>query len=62
MNESDDENMFIGQLIDEAIRLHEQLSDGLVSKFWYGLSSVCEFNEGIGSVMGFLNKGRSVKL
>jgi hypothetical protein len=62
VDESDNENMFIGQFINEAIRFHEQLSDGLVSKFRHNLSTVCEINEGIGSVMDFLNKGRSVKL
>jgi hypothetical protein len=54
--------MFVGHLVDEAIRFYEQLSNGLVSKFRHGLSAVCEISEGFGSVMDFMNKNRSVKL
>jgi len=62
VNESDYKNMLIGQLVDEAIRFQEQLSDRFVSKFWNGLPTVCEINEGSSSRMGFLYESRSVEL
>ena len=61
MNERDDENVFISELVDKALRFHEQLSDGLVAKFRYGLPTLCEISEGRGSITGFPNKGRCVR-
>ena len=58
VNERNDENVFISDLVDEAIRFHEELSDRLVTKFRYRLPTLCEFSKGPGSFKGFLNKGR----
>jgi hypothetical protein len=57
VNERNNEDVFVSQLVDEAIGLHEQLSNGLVCKFRHGLPTLCEINKGGGSVVGFLNKG-----
>lgn len=46
VNERNDESVFISQLVDEAIRFHEQLSNGLVGEFRHGLPTFCEITEG----------------
>ena len=56
VNERNDEDVFIRDLIDEAIRFHEQLSNGLVFKFRHGLPAPCEISERGGSFTSFLNK------
>jgi hypothetical protein len=62
MNEREDKHVFISDLIDESIGLHQQFSNGLVAKFRDGLSTLCEIRQGLGSVSNFLDKGGGIEL
>jgi hypothetical protein len=42
VNECDDENLFISELVDHAIRSYEELSNRLVTEFRDDLTPLCE--------------------
>src|SRR5438309_5209514 len=61
MNECHDENVFVRNLVDKSIRVHEQLSNGHVCKFRNNLSAFCEIGKRVGRFMGLLDQGCSLE-